>query len=196
MTSLNNHDHRRTALAFMCVTYKTAYSYCSCLHGITKYGYQLTNDGVETFAEEHAHKMTSGTIGQYRNAWTHYRRIMVCVGMDRAADRTNAVLEASKITLACAETKIRGSITQDMAKKLVERAAVKKHPEIRDLFILLSASGVRSNQLHLLRLSHCYEDEDHAGVRQFSVVKNHKGRGKILADATEIHHTNPFWAHP
>ena len=182
-----------TALAFMSIKVGSLYDYCSCLHGIVKRGYQLTEEGVQRFVREQSHNFTSGTINQHHNAFKHYRKAM---GLAGEAQRTEAVFAGSCIEKACANTKVRGSIVQSMARELVESDAVKKKPAFRDLYILLSASGVRSNQLRELRVSDCWEDEKNPGVWQFTVVKNHKGvKSRGPSDATEIHHTNPFWKH-
>lgn len=189
-----NEEERTTMLAFRSVQLDTACQYCSCLSQIVKNGFELTLDGYNQFLVGPGQKLKGPTTGQYFTAFKHFSRVM---GWWNPIDRSKAITDALKREKVEGE-KVRGSITEDMVEDLLKTKELLdgKHELARNLFILLSATGCRLNQLVHLRESDCKKDPEEEGVWRVSVRANHKGRqGKNASTKFEVHFTNPRWGH-
>ena len=179
-----------TARAFRCISANSVYNYCSAITAIAQSGYPLTWEGYQRFITQNGEKFTAGTIKQYLTAFKHYAR---AAGLDGAKARTDAVNEAVALERGHS-LNVRGTITEDLVAALIARPAVKAQPLLRDVFILLSATGVRSNQLADLQEDACALVPSKPRTWRVTVRRNQKGNTtKSLTLLYEIHFTNPTW---
>lgn len=179
-----------TARAFRCISANSVYNYCSAITAIAQAGYPLTWEGYQRFISQNGEKFSAGTIKQYLTAFKHYAR---AAGLDGAKARTDAVNEAVAQEQGHS-LNVRGTITQDLVAELIARPAVKAQPLLRDVFILLSATGVRSNQLTDLKEDACALVTTQPRTWRVTVRRNQKGNTKKnLTLLYEIHFTNPTW---
>ena len=176
-----------TARAFKSKNLNTVYNYCSGISAVAKAGFPLTLEGYNKYLISEYNTKSGPTSQQYEISFTHWRNSSGQCGEDiQSRYLTKAIALEKGRTLT-----VRGSLTEDYVLDLISQPAVKKQSAIRDVYIMLAATGARCNQLVGLRSDACRVDPDQPQVWRVTVKRNFKGRSYDYARAYEIHFTNP-----
>jgi hypothetical protein len=143
-------------------------------------------------------KLAPGSILQYNSAMTYYLRVTGQLG---ERERQRLIVKGFKNTTELS-AKVRGALTEDMVQALINQPFMMTNAMqwLRDALIVLSATGVRQNQLFQMELNNCaYHGKEYGGdVWKIRVNRNFKGRSNQRSrnhdTDMEVHYTNPFWA--
>lgn len=197
---VQNPDHNIVALALTYNEPVTVLQYASQLRQITESGHSKTWRGLVMHIAErldgNGRPMSAGTIGQYRSSMLNY---LNAIGANGEEAQARAALKGLQRKVRGSNVRRRGGITyekvRDMIKSENKLAVIHKRA-----FTLLSATGVRQNQLVDMRLNEWQlERTEPSGkkVWRVTVRRNKKGVPTTAPGYDtdfEDHLTNPDWS--